>query len=462
MLVLVGGLGDAYAPLSGGRPSGVVGRFDALPDHEALGLGVAVAGLVLLTWAWWDLLREARGHDGVRRTRLAAAVWAAPLLVGPPLFSRDGWSYVATGYLTRIGKSPYVWTPSILPEPLRSGVDPHWRHTPSPYGVLPLEWGAAWARLTASPWLLLYAYRLLAVLGLVLLAWAVPRLAARVGRDPGHASALVVASPFVLVQGIGGLHNDLLMAALMLTALVATRRDRWVVGAVLVGVAASVKVTGGFAAVGVVLLSLPVGAGLLARLRRTVLVGAVAGAVLWLGGLASGLGTGWWHALRVPTNERTPFAVTDVLGVRLHHLLHRIGGERLVHRVEPIVLIKDLGLLVLLAVAVWVLLVRRRGDDRSVLAGTAGVLAAATLLSPAVHYWYALWCLPLIACLPLRRRGAEALVALIAVLGPTAIADPSLQLHWLVTVAVDALVCVPLAAYLLADRRVVAPPRSVG
>ena len=183
-------------------------------DHLTVGLWLAFIGLLLLTWAWLGLVRRVAGDPhGVRLVWLAVAAWTAPLLLAPPLFSGDGWSYVAGGYLAGHGYSPYETPPSILSPALRSGVSAMWRGTTSPYGPLPIVWGAAFSKLTADPWLLLFANRLLAFVGLGLLAVSVPALARRAGRDPARATALVVASPFVVAHGIGGLHNDLLVAA---------------------------------------------------------------------------------------------------------------------------------------------------------------------------------------------------------------------------------------------------------
>jgi alpha-1,6-mannosyltransferase len=156
---------------------------------------------------------------------------------------------------------------------------------------------------TRDPWLLLEWYRLAAVLALVLLAWAVPRLARRAAVDPAEAAVLAVASPFVLVHGIGGLHNDLVMAALVLAALVATRPGRWTPGAVLAGLAAAVKAPSVVAAVGVVLMSLDAEAAWSARLRRAAEAGAVTTGVVLASGWLTGLGTGWIGALSVPDHE---------------------------------------------------------------------------------------------------------------------------------------------------------------
>lgn len=432
-------------------------RHSAHP--QAAGLALSVAGLLLLTWAWWDLRHQVRGDvDGVHRVRVAAGAWALPLVLAPPLFSGDGWSYVATGALTGRGLSPYQWTPAALPTPLRSGVAPHWLFTPSPYGPLSLAWGGLLSRVTQDPWALLSWYRVLAVGSLALLAWAVPRVASRAGQDPVEASALVVASPFVLVHGIGGLHNDLVLAALVVAALAVTRPGRWVPGALLVGVAAAVKAPGILGAVGVVLLSLGPGASRLARLGRALAVGATAVVVLLAAGWLTGLGTGWVHALLVPEGERTQLAVTWVAGRWVRDLLVHFGpsGVAFADHVHPALLAKKAGLVALVLTAAWVALVRRTGSPARALSGAGLVLLAAVVLSPAGHFWYFLWCVPLLGCLPLRRPAHVALLAGIVTLGLTAPADAALRKVWLMDWSALAVIVVPVVAGLsvvLVERR---------
>ena len=423
----------------------------------AWGVGLSVAGLLLLTWAWWDLRRTV--HDdpaGMARVRAASAAWAAPLLRAPPGFSGDGWSYVATGDLAGRGRSPYLWTPAALPTPLRSGVAPRWLFTPSPYGPLSLAWGGWPSHLVHDPWALLTWYRLLSVLSLALLAWAVPVLARRAGRDPVDATALVVASPFVLAHGIGGMHNDLTVAAVVAAALAVTRKDSWLLGAALVGVAAAVKAPGLVGAVGVVLLSVADGSGPLARLRRSIAVGGVAVAVLLAAGWVTGLGTGWIHALGVPEKEHTELAVTWVLGRWIRTVLVHAGpgGVVTAHHLHPAMLAKKLGLVVLVLTAAWVTLVRRVGSPARALSGAGVVLLVAVVLSPAGHYWYFFWCLPVLACVPLRRPACAALIAGIVVLGLTAPADGALHQKWLSDWAALAVMVLPVAvglAVLAAD-----------
>src|SRR3546814_20706877 len=53
------------------------------------------------------------GRDAALGTvRRATLVWSAPLMIAPPLFSRDGWSYAAQGMLTTLGVSPYDHGPA--------------------------------------------------------------------------------------------------------------------------------------------------------------------------------------------------------------------------------------------------------------------------------------------------------------------------------------------------------------
>src|SRR5918912_367947 len=65
----------------------------------ALGLVGVYFGVVLLIAAWVLLGRLVRGPQPPTPRALLAvlAVWAAPLLLAPPLFSRDVYSYLAQG-----------------------------------------------------------------------------------------------------------------------------------------------------------------------------------------------------------------------------------------------------------------------------------------------------------------------------------------------------------------------------
>ncbi|WP_180923732.1 polyprenol phosphomannose-dependent alpha 1,6 mannosyltransferase MptB [Nocardioides marinisabuli] len=257
VLVLLGGLVISAVPHSSWVAD--LAWRHSMPGRMS-GLVVVVGGLGLLSAAWVRLWRAAgHGHADLHAVRRATVLFVLPLLVAPPLFSRDGWSYAAQGELTRLGLSPYTWGPGVLSGPVVEAVDPRWLATPTPYGPLPLLWGSGTARLVDSPWAMVVGHRLLALVGLALLAWALPRLAAWTRHDPAFVSALVLPSPLVLAHGVGGLHNDLLMVGLGAAALVVAAERGWVLGAATGGLAAAVKLPGGLVCLGVVLLSLHAG-----------------------------------------------------------------------------------------------------------------------------------------------------------------------------------------------------------
>jgi hypothetical protein len=423
VMVLLGGLVVASLPRSSGllQHQLLVG-LRAGEAGRLAGLAVVLIGLGLVAHAWLSLCRYADGPASLPLVRMAMALWSAPLVFAPPLFSRDGWSYAAQGVMAELGYSPYVHGPSVLSGPILQAVDPIWRHTPTPYGPLPVWWGEIIAHGTQNPTALVIGHRLLALVGLVLLAWAMPRLAGWTGVPPGRATALVVACPLVLTNGVAGLHNDLLMAGLMAAAL-ALATERWMVAAVVAGLASSVKLPGGLVCVGIVLVSLPVAASLLDRVRRLAVVAVISTAVLLGLGVISGLGSGWIHALGVPGTVTTVLSVTTMSGQLLDHL-----GVALRLRLEPGLferLLRELGSVLTALVAARGVLTRPTGSRAVALRATAVAVGVAALLAPSVHLWYLLWPLPFVAVLPLHRRGQQVLVSTLIVGGLVAPLDNS-------------------------------------
>lgn len=417
-LLLLGGLVTQVIPASSPIASApLLAPLRSSASGRMLGLVVVVGGLALLGSAWLRLLAATHPDTGlpvadrVRTTRVAGLVWSLPLLVAPPLFSRDGWSYAAQGALTHLGLSPYVWTPGIFDGQIKEAVDPLWWNTPAPYGPLPLAWGSQVAAITDNPWLMVTGHRVLALLGLALLAWATPRLARAGGMDAGRASALVLACPLTIAHGIGGAHNDLVMAGLMATALACACRRRWVLGALLTGAAAAVKLPGGLVGIGVALVSLPVAAALPARLGRLAVVAIAATGVLVGSGVAIGVGTGWVHALGAPALVATPLSVTTQLGL--------LTGQ--------VSLVRALGLALVTAGTAWWSLRGRTGDPAAAVRSVGLVAAGLVLLSPAVREWYLLWPLPFLAAVPWRRPVEQLIRDLALVLGIAAPLDSSLR-----------------------------------
>ncbi|MCL2543567.1 MAG: polyprenol phosphomannose-dependent alpha 1,6 mannosyltransferase MptB [Nocardioidaceae bacterium] len=389
-------------------------------DAQTRGMLLCFTGLVLLTIGWLLVGRAVRLREtGVAGVVRAAWLWSLPLLVAPPLFSRDAWSYAADAFLTGRGSSPYDVTPSVLHGPIVEGVSRGWMHTAAPYGPLPLMWGGLVAHVTSSPWILVLSYRLLAVAGLAMLLWAVPRLAVLAGVRPGVTTWLV-ASPFVLVAGVGGTHLDLVMAGLVAVGLAVTPSRGWLVGAALIGVATAVKAPAAIAALGVVLLTLRSGS-LTARAVHALRVAAVVVAVVAGIGLVGGLGLGWMDALHSTLSLRTPlslpFQVRSMLG---HHDM--VHDRDLVNWIGVGVLL--LGLVLLLALTP----VRR---DGSAVRAVAVAMLLATVLSPVTNYWYFFWCVPLLAAAPLSRWARGAVAGLVLGLGLASPLDVGIGLPWM-------------------------------
>ncbi|MCW2681378.1 MAG: hypothetical protein JWM62_2779 [Frankiales bacterium] len=337
-LVAVGGWG------SGALPPGWSGF--------AAGTPLVVAGVLLLSNAWWRL-----------RTRcgLAAAVWAAPLLLAPPMFSRDAYAYVGQAALVVEGLDPYSSGPGALDGPLVEGVDGVWRDTPSPYGPLWLWLASLVVRLTGERLLpALLGMRLLAVLGLLLAGWALHRLG-------GHRALwLGVANPLVLLHLVAGAHNEALMLGLMLAGVAVASLP---LAVVLVTLGALVKLPA-LAALPFLVVAAPrrVRAGLLALLAA----GLTAAVVSY----GTGLGWGWLTTLDTGRARLSLFSTTTGLGTLLGQL-------------DPVL---ALGMLVGAAIAA-VVLWRVRGP-----LGLGLALLAVALLLPVVQPWYVLWgVLPLAA-----------------------------------------------------------------
>ena len=424
VLVLLGGFVVATLPYSS---SLLTHRFLAdlrLSDlGRVVALTVILVGLGLVCHAWLTLCRGvADGLIDLRHVRLAGGLWAAPLVLAPPLFSSDGWSYAAQGVLAEHGFSPYEYGPYVLTGPIEQAVDPLWRYTPTPYGPLPLWWGEGIAHLTSSPLALVIGHRLLALVGVALLAWAMPRLAGWTGANPAIATGLVVASPLVLTSGVAGLHNDVLMAGLMASALALTERS-WVAGAVVAGLAAAVKVPGGVVGIGVALASLPLAATMSERLRRLAGVALVAVVTLIGLGSISGLGSGWIHALGVPGGITTWMSPTTMIGDGFDRLSGALGLLVPDHAFRTF--FRDLGWAAMVIIAVHGALRTPAGDRRRAVRTVALAAAAMAILAPSVHLWYLLWPLPFVGALRLGRVATTAFIVANALAGLFAPMDTS-------------------------------------
>jgi hypothetical protein len=434
----------AALPLTGDLRHSLLGRM--------VGLTFMVAGLGLMAWAWLTVGRRVMAGERLPLLRMTA-YWSVPLLLAPPLFSRDAWSYAAQGALVAKGYNPYDVGPGVLSGHIVEAVDPMWMQTPAPYGPLPLAYGGLVARLTMDPYVLMLAHRLLAVLGIVLIAWAVPRLATACRVDSAFATWLVVLNPMLITHGIGAAHNDVLMLGLACSAFALALTGRWGTAAVLAGVAAAVKLPGGLVVIAIAAVMSPL-AGRLLRFASLVIAGAVSVLTLVTIGALTGVGSGWFGALDVPGLVRSPFSLANLIGMAASGVLGWLGEDTAAAQALQIVrlvgMIAALGLIAVLSL---------RSSIHYAARAVGIALLAVVVLGPSAHDWYFLWCLPFLAVARPGRRLTTIMTAISLIFTIAAPLNSSLRGATIPILTTTALV-IAMVLPLLNDLRTLHPARK--
>ncbi|HZG35756.1 MAG TPA: polyprenol phosphomannose-dependent alpha 1,6 mannosyltransferase MptB [Gaiellaceae bacterium] len=162
------------------------------------------------------VLRRAGG----RLVLIAAVAVVVQLLPlgAPPLLSTDAWTYWEYGEIAEEGGNPYSDPPRAFPaNPAYDHAGAAWRDTTSVYGPVftLLSEGVARAAGTSSA-AAAWSFKVLAAAAML----ALTALAALLARDRVRAAAFVGWNPLLAVHFAGGGHNDALMLALVLGALV--------------------------------------------------------------------------------------------------------------------------------------------------------------------------------------------------------------------------------------------------
>jgi alpha-1,6-mannosyltransferase len=434
LLIAFGSLGAGAAPVYNPLPSvPVIGLFARIP---AVSLAVAILGMGMVIFGWLFLGRFARpgrirliSRSQLNRTLL---MWAVPLMFIPPLFSKDVYSYLAQSAIAARGLDPYLLGPADalgIDDPLTRSIPTVWRPTPAPYGPLFLWLGKWITGLTGNDVVLgIFAHRLLALCGLALIVWALPRLAKRLDLDPRSALWLGVGNPLVLFHLFSGVHNEALMLGLMLAGLEVGLARSWLLGTVIITLGAEIKIP---AALALGFLGMWAarerGGRPLDVAKVGVSMAVVFSAVMAGVAYGTGLGFGWINTLDIPTLIRSWVSVSTDLGV--------IGGQLGVlagmgdHTTQVLTLTRALGGVVSAAICVWLLFGTLRGRIDPV-TGLGCGLGAVVLLSPTVHPWYLLWAAIPLAASTARiryRRLSVAGSAIVALLVPPTGADFSFR-----------------------------------
>jgi alpha-1,6-mannosyltransferase len=181
-------------------------------------------------------------------------------------------------------------------------------------------------------------------------------------------------------------------------------------------------------------------------------VAAVAAGVLVLSGVPAHLGLGWISALGVPEIGRVHLAIVPMLAALIASWADALGADSVASVFSSAHALTAASVLALVA-ATAVLLRWRTGPSPRVVVGAAVALVAATLLSPVVHYWYFLWCVPLLCAVRLTRAWAAAVVAEVLALGLTAVCDPAYGIAWMSALGGIGVLGAPLVAFLAARQR---------
>jgi alpha-1,6-mannosyltransferase len=408
-----------------------------------VGLLLVYSGIVLLLGAWYCVGVSGRQRP-LRHLAVVFAAWVAPLLVVPPLFSRDVYAYAALGQLTARGVNPYSHSPASDPRSsLLPFVDPLWRHAHAPYGPLFMDVGRAIASLAGnSVFVAVEGYRLVALAGVVLVAASVPVIARSVGCRPATAFALAVLNPLVLLGLVGGAHNDAVMLGLLVAGIALSLRRHAVTGIVLCALAAEVKIPG---LIGVVFIGWAwpgPGSPRGRRLQRVSLALLIAAVVMVAVSEVSGLGWGWLSNLSDPGTVVSWLDPATALGLTTWHALQLVGIGGPVHPV--VVAWRGIALAVAGLVTVTMLV---RSDRYGLPKSLAVSLLAIVFLGPIVWPWYETWGLVFLAFVP--RPWARRLLLLLTAVGCFATIPSGVNLTWDQTVVVTVIVGTLAAASLL-------------
>lgn len=372
-------------------PGWLHGPLPALDaDLTSRGIGVLLVAMVL---GYGLALTLAARFPG--RWPLAVAIGAIALCwLAPPLLSADVFGYVAWGELGAHGVNPYSHASIAVGH---HAVRPFllWDHGSTPYGPLftVLTYALAPLSVGVALWTLKTVAALCAI-ACVALLW---RAAERLGRSPGQAALAFGLNPLVLVYGVGGAHNDLMVGALVLAGVLAVVTGRERTGAGAVVAAAALKASA--------LVALPFLVVASPRWRRPAVTALATGAALFACAFA---------LFGMPLLN-----VAGAIGAQQHEVaVHSVPAE--IARLAGAGHLPAWAHLVaggLLLAAIVALLYRvRRGADWLTAAGWAyvAVLVTTAWLLP----WYVAWAVPFAALSADRRLlgAAWALTLLIVVL----------------------------------------------
>lgn len=450
VLMAIGALGAGARPVVQDPTFGV--RLLNLPSRiQTVALTMTTVGAVMMTLAWLMLGRFALGKRQMSRGALdrTLVLWMLPLLIAPPMYSKDVYSYLAQSQISLEGLDPYKVGPASglgLGHVFTLSVPSVWRETPAPYGPLFLWIGRGISALTGENIVAaVLCHRVVVLAGVAMIVWAVPRLARRCGVGEVSALWLGAANPLLIMHLVAGIHNEALMLGLMLIGAEFALRgidsprlrpQSWRIGAdweplgmllagnVLITLSSQVKLPS-LLALGFITMALAYRCG--GTLRALLLSGGGMGvlslAVMALVGWASGLGFGWVFTLGTANVVRSWMSPPTLLALATGQVGILLGvGD---HTTAILALTRFIGVLIIMVLVSWLLLATFRGKLHPI-GGLGVALGICVLLFPVVQPWYLLWAfIPLAAWAtrPGFRVAVIVITLVVGIFGPTANGD---------------------------------------
>ncbi len=451
VLMAIGALGAGARPVVQDPTFGV--RLLNLPSRiQTVSLTMTTTGAVMMALAWLMLGRFALGKRRMSRGDLdrTLLLWTLPLLIAPPMYSKDVYSYLAQSQISLEGLDPYRVGPASglgLGHVFTLSVPSLWRDTPAPYGPLFLWIGRGISALTGENIVAaVLCHRVIVLIGVGLIVWATPRLARRCGVAEVSALWLGAANPLLIMHLVAGIHNEALMLGLMLTGAEFALRGidaprlwptSWRIlgpdweplgmllgGSILIILSSQVKLPS-LLALGFVATALAYRCG--GGLRALLLVGsgmtALTLAVMGIVGWASGLGLGWIYTLGTANVVRSWMSPPTLLALGTGQVGILLGlGD---HTTAVLALTRGMGVLIIMVMVVWLLLAVFRGRLHPI-GGLGVALGVTVLLFPVVQPWYLLWAIIPLAAWATRtgfRVAAIIVTLVVGIFGPTANGD---------------------------------------
>lgn len=402
--------------------------LDALTFGHFSGIFVILLWIgILLLAASWAMIGGHILRRGATLTRSAIAAWIGPLALAGPLMSRDLYSYLMQGTLARDGIDAYKHGAAANPGPLLFEVSADWRNTTTPYGPLHLGLGKVITTVTGDNITAgTIVFKALSIASVLIMAWAMWRLAPHCGVRSEVAVWLGVFNPLSVIHLVGGMHNENIMMALVLAALVAALELRPALGGflavALVAVGGSLKATAFIAMPFIVWIMVcriagrlpvnrygaiakPIWRETLPRFLTLVWTGVVSLAItvviVWAVTILSGQTFGWISELTGNSKVINPLALPTFVASTLEPILSRIDDSitfnSLVSAVRPW---STIAMAIGLVLSWWLF----RADERAAIKGMTFAYIVTCIFNTVTLPWYYAAPLALLALWVTRRQ----------------------------------------------------------